>query len=328
MSSLKIDKLLREGMPHHIPVPHKASPFLIPDPLSRRLRKHNNQEIKFPFPNQPGVYINTNEHRVQHVFAQLESFPLIPEAIHIGFSGWHNLDIMAKRGSSRGIICDINPENALFMHYTLKYLIRCNNKVDFIEKMTQFVQENRYEGFRTNFEKNSALRFVKPKSIKFSLNISEEYPDHFSVTEEIALEQQRETSWLFTEERYHYIRNLALTDKITVITQSICAHETFLRIRRLLTENAIQIDTVYVSNIGEWMYTQEQKDNFLETINVLLADDETILIDAKIANRQNNEPPSQRILRKDKTAELTLSEWFFSDKKQENIEERNTVFTP
>jgi hypothetical protein len=329
MSSSKIDQLLREGMPNHIPVPHKAPPFIVQDPISRHLRKNDNQEINFPLPNQSGVYINTNEHQTKHIFSQMKSFPLVPDSIHIGFSGWHNFDIMAQRKSSRGIICDINPENAVFMHYTLKYLIRCSNRNEFIEKMTLFVKKNKYEGSRTNFAKDPYLDFIKPKSIKFSLNVSDEYPDHFTVTEEIALEQQRETSWLSTDERYNFIRNLALTDKIVVITENICTHDTFLRIRRLLTNNAIQIDTVYVSNIGEWMSTQEQQASFLETISVLLSDNETILIDAKIANCQNSEPPSQRyILKRNISLELPLRDWFFSDKKQGNIEELNTVFTP
>ncbi|MFJ1266969.1 hypothetical protein ACD661_00200 [Legionella lytica] len=328
MSSLKIDKLLREGMPHHIPVPHKAPSFLVQDPISKHLRKQDNHEIRFPFPNQAGVYINTNEHGFIHVFAQMSSLPLIPQSIHIGFSGWHNFDIMAQRESSRGIICDINPENALFMHYTLKYLIRCSNKDEFIEKMTHFVKKNKYDGSRTNFEKKAYHGFITPKSIKFSLNVSDEYPDHFEVLEEIALEQQRETSWLFTTERYNYIRNLALGDKIVVLTQSICAHESFLRIRRLLTENALQIDTVYVSNIGEWMRTEEQQTHFLETISVLLSDNETILIDA-IAHRQSNEPPSQRcILKKNIEQELSLRDWFFSGIKQENTEEFTTLSAP
>lgn len=329
MSSSKIDQLLREGMPNHIPVPHKAPPFIVQDPISRHLRKNDNQEINFPFPNQSGVYINTNEHQTKHIFSQMKSFPLVPDSIHIGFSGWHNLDIMVQRGSSRGIICDINPENSLFMHYTLKYLIRCTSRDEFIEKMTQFVKKNQYEGSRTNFERKAYLTPVKSKSIKFSLNVSEEYPEHFAVIEEIALEKQRETSWLFTDERYHYVRDLALTDKIAVITESICAPETFLRIRSLLTNNAIQIDTVYVSNIGEWMFTIEQQASFLETIGLLLMDNETILIDAKIANRQNNEHPSQRcILKRDITPELSLRDWFFSSKKQENTEELTTLFTP
>lgn len=141
------------------------------------------------------------------------------------------------------------------------------------------------------------------------------------------MEQQRETSWLFTDERYHYIRNLALTDKIAVITQSICAYESFLRIRSVLTENAIQIDTIYVSNIGEWIFG-EQQTSFIETITALLTENETILIDAQVKNPQNNEPPSQRcILKKDITPQR-LRDWFFPGKKQESIEELNTIFTP
>ncbi|USQ14680.1 hypothetical protein J2N86_05085 [Legionella lytica] len=322
MSTARIYKLLSDGLPHHIPVPHHPPHFLRQDPISKHLRKHDNKEIKFPFPNQTGVYINTNEHYVKPVFDQIGLFPQVIDAMHIGFSGWHNFDIMVQRKSSRGIICDINPENALFMHYTLKYLIRCANKDEFIQKMTQFVKKNQYEGSRTNFEKSSYHSIVKPKSIKFSLNISEEYPDHYAVIEEIALEQQRETSWLFTDERYDYIRALALTDKIAVITQSICEHETFARIRRLLTENSIPIDTVYVSNIGEWMCTKEQKTDFIETISLLLNDNETILIDARINNPLNNEPPSQRCtLKKEIIPKFSLRDWFFSGVEPKEIEE-------
>ncbi len=275
MSTARIDKLLREGIPTAIPVPHIAIDSTNQDPFSKRLRKFDNLEIKFPYPDQSGVYVNTNEQHTKQTFSQLTNYPHVEQAIHIGFSGWYNFDIVAQRKSSRAFICDLNPENALFLNYTLKYLKRYPEREQFIEKMTYFVKENHYNGSRTTVDRGY-LDPVKPNGIKFSFNISEEYPDHSEIYEEIALETKRENSWLYTRERYFYIRKLALNDKISVIAENICTNDVFFSIRRLLTDNSIEADTIYVSNIAEWMFTEEQQRNFLATINSLLTNENIV----------------------------------------------------
>ncbi|MFC7780518.1 LIC_10091 family protein [Legionella taurinensis] len=276
-----------ESKPHqkpveYVPVPRKPIKGIIEDPFSKRLRQFENHAILYPFPNQSGVYINTNESGVINTAQALDLLPRVEGGMHVGFSGWHNFDIMAQRLSSRGLICDINPENTLFLTTALKYVRQCEDKDAFIEKMTAFVKKYHYGGSRDT-SRSSVLGKIQTKSIKFCLNVSDEppYPDHFTVLEEVDLEKLRETSWLYTAERYKHIRTLAMTDKIAVITESICADNVFKSVQNLLINNAMRIDTVYVSNIGEWMYQPEQREAFLTTIQSLLMDNDTILIDAK-----------------------------------------------
>lgn len=101
------------------------------------------------------MYINTNEGGVANISSKLASKDLISKPFHIGFSGWHNFDIMVLRGSERALICDSNPENALFLHHVLLDIRACENRNAFIKKITQFIKENDYEGARTNANKPS-----------------------------------------------------------------------------------------------------------------------------------------------------------------------------
>ncbi|KTD49401.1 hypothetical protein Lrub_0500 [Legionella rubrilucens] len=282
MQNFKTESKPEQSSVDYVPVPRKPIKGMKEDPFSKRLRQFENHAILYPFPNQSGVYINTNESGVVQTAQTLDLFPRVEGGVHVGFSGWHNFDIMAQRLSSRGLICDINPENTLFLATALKYVRQCEDQDAFIEKMTAFVKKYHYGGSRDT-SRSSVLGKIKPKSIKFCLNVSDEppYPDHFTVLEEVDLERRRETSWLYTTERYKHIRTLAVTDKIAVITESICADNVFKSVKNLLINNAMRIDTVYVSNIGEWMYQPEQREAFLATIQSLLMDNETILIDAK-----------------------------------------------
>lgn len=318
MSSQKIENMLSNRLKDEIPVPRKQIKVVKVDRLTEKLRGFDNIELMLPLPNQSGVYINTNEKGVSNLMMALCKQPLIAEAFHVGFSGWHNFDIMAQRRSSRALICDINPENALFLYYALKYIRRHNNRFEFIKAMTLFVKNHTYEGTRTNAYRESLLGKVSPKSIKFCLNVSEEYPyaEHFTVLEEIGLELKRETSWLYDDARYAHIRNLAVNDKIALITESICETQTFFAISRVLRDNSVQIDTLYVSNISEWMFTPAVRNSFIQTVQLFMSDNQTILIDAQINSFEENPIPTQRCTSKQLLAERTLEHWFFSDSKQ------------
>ena len=326
MSAERIEKLLKESMEKQVPVPRKAIKNIKEDSFSKKLRRFDNIEIQFPFINQSGVYINTNENGTADSFKTLTSLPSIAEPFHFGFSGWHNFDIIIQRHSSRAIICDINPENALFLSYVLKYLRLFEDKDMFIQKMTQFVKERNYAGDRVLTHNRNA---VSSKSIKFSFNTSDEEPysglNHMSLLDEISIEEERETSWLYTKERYAYIRKLALQDKIAIITENICKSTTFSAICRFLTENSMQIDTVYVSNIKEWISTTDQREQFLKTIQCLLTESETILIDAQKTDNENSAPTQRCIIKKALNEQYSLKKWFFSDNSKLQLEEKQNI---
>ncbi|KTD57674.1 hypothetical protein [Legionella shakespearei] len=326
MSTARIEKLLQENIEDLIPVP-RLPVSVKEDPISRRLRRFDNLELKAPMPTHSGVYINTNERGSAETARTLAQKPLITQACHIGFSGWHNFDIMAQRLSTRALICDINPENALFLYHVLKLVGRYTDRQEFVRQMSQFVKKSHYVGARKNIGRDPWLYSIESTSISFSLNVSEEppYDDHYSVFEEVELEFQRPTSWLFTDERYAHIRRLALTDKIALITESICAVETFASIAKLLRENSVQIDTVYVSNISEWIDTPKERDLFRETVQAFLSESETILIDGKHAF-QDHATPKQRSITKKELTPLSSQNWFFNSAlKAEDNEPRYTT---
>jgi hypothetical protein len=308
MSTARIEKLLQNLIPvPRLPVSVKE------DPISKRLRRFDNLELKAPLPTYSGVYINTNERGSADTAKVLAQIPLVTQPCHIGFSGWHNFDIMAQRLSARALICDINPENALFLSHVLKFAGLYNNRHEFVEQMSQFVKKNHYVGARKNIDREPWLSPIESTSISFSLNVNEEppYDDHYSVFEEVELELQRPTSWLFTDERYAHIRNLALTDKVALITESIFAVESFTNIAKLLRENSAQIDTVYVSNISEWINSPEERNLFKESVQAFLSEAETILIDGK-CTIQNNETPKQRSITRRELTPLSPQNWFFN----------------
>lgn len=319
MSTARIEKMLKDSFKNFVPVPRLPIHDLKEDPLSKRLRRFDNAKIDLPDANQSGVYINTNESGVAKTSGVLARMPRVEQACHIGFSGWHNFDIIAQRHSSRAVICDSNPENALFLYYVLKYVRACDNRFQFIEKFTDFFKANNYVGLRTNTNRDPWLGLVGPSSIKFCFNVSDEYPysEHYSIVEEISIELKRESSWLYTDERYAHIKKLALGDKIALITENICAVDTFTNIARLLNENMIQIDTIYVSNIGEWIFTPGDRELFLQTIQSFLSDQETILIDGKINSSLEEATPTQRCITAGELTKSNLKDWFYLTTTQE-----------
>ena len=151
---------------------------------------------------------------------------------------------------------------------------------------------------------------ITPLSIKFSLNVSDDpvYSDHCRIIEEPELELQRKSSWLYSNERYAHIRKLALEDKIALITENICAFEKYNKIFCFLNDNMIQIDTVYVSNISEWMNNDEDRKSFFKTLQFLLRESETILIDGKILSSAVS--PTQRLITSHELNQFNVEKWF------------------
>lgn len=328
MSTERIEKMLREASLKGLtPVP-RLPVSVKEDAISRRLRRFDNPEIIVPFPMQSGIYINTNEHGPKETAETLAQIPLVVDGCHIGFSGWHNFDIMAQRFSARALICDINPENALFLHHVLKFAVLNADRHEFVRQMSLFVKKSQYVGARKNLDRDAWLGPIGANSISFSLNVSEEapYDEHYSIYEEVELELKRPTSWLFTDERYNHIRKLALTDKVALITQSICATLSFAGIAKVMRENSIQIDTVYVSNISEWIYAPEERDLFRETVQVFLSESETILIDGKCAV-EDATSPRQRTITKKELTQVSSQNWFFPVTPEQPKEETAPDYT-
>jgi len=213
------------------------------DSLSQKIEKYSN-----PTMNQKiiGVYVGCNETETERVKTILLAYRQLPNSCHIGFSGWHNFDLMVQRNSGRGILCDFNPEERNFLVISL---------------MATQIFENRYP--YAAFIKN----YVIMNLTKFSPNIKDD--NCIGPDDEIELELTRKGSWLSTDPGYLYIKNLAASGKICIITEDIRNDVIFEKISRKLKKNNLSIDTLYVSNIPEYMCSPEDKRHYINTIKHL-----------------------------------------------------------
>ncbi len=211
----------------------------------------------------------------------------------------------------------------------LKALTRCKDRLAFVDNITQYMEKYRYIGPRTNNRKKY-FGEIRPKSLKFCYNVSDTHPytieeGHFSVMDEVGLEFKRETSWLYTDDRYEYLRELAVQDKIVVITESICETSTFTAICKILRDNMLQLDTVYISNIAAWMFSHDDQNSFLSTIRQLIFDQQTLVIDAY--RERNKSSPIQRCILASDLTDVGMENWFFpsSDLSEEDSLEEDPL---
>lgn len=280
MSTIRIRTAIKEK--EQQPVPRLPITEIPEDPISKLLRsRFDNDSIQYPL--WSGIFINTNESGTQTTAQRLREFPRVNQGCHIGFSGWHNFDIMALRQSTRGIICDINPENALFLYFALGNLRKCADRKTFVDAMIEIERKHDYSGMQ---RKNPLGIYFGPP------NASLEWPyfsDEHITESEFSLELLRETSWLYNDERYAHIRTLAMQDKIALITENICAHDKFGELMEFLKLNGICVDTVYLSNIPGVLEDQG-KMTACKTIMHLLKNPMTIAIDAHYPPGQKPNP--------------------------------------
>lgn len=236
------------------------------DSLSKEIRKLTTD---LPWSSEGMVYLGTNETNTASVAEILTSTPLQAGGCHIGFSSWHNFDMMVMRKSGRGIICDINPRNALFLEAMLGLIRTADNRHDFVNKAIGYLN-------------------TSDEVLKFSPNVNDSetlYREIETLAGEVKAELARPSSWLYTDNHFHYIQQLASADKIALITQDIRLTEKFSHLCNLLRENHIPIDSVYISNIYGWMHKEEDQQRLLKTLTLFTAADETVLIYATLVDK-------------------------------------------
>lgn len=282
------------------PVPRLGVKGIKEHPLTRRLRSFDNVKITstdYTFQ----VFINTNEVNRHSTRKTLESAPSISESCHIGFAAWHNFDIMAVRKPDYALLCDLNPETALFLNKTLEILRNAKDRKEFVKQMAEYANKTERGHCLSN-------ELDLTYSINFACNVSGDsiYEDVLYIGQEIEVELIREGSWLNTDESYEHIKKLAAKDKIAVITEDIRTTSTFQNVKRILNENGIQIDTLYVSNISEYML-KENQGLFAEPVSCLTCND-TLIIDAK---ETLNTPLQQCVIKGKNLMEKCVQSWFW-----------------
>lgn len=231
-----------------------------------------------------GVYIATNESNTSSIAQQLLSCAPQEPSCHIGFSGWHNFDIMSLRKSQYGIICDFNESSSLFLNATLKKLKKSATRQIFAEKINQFIERKSTDYWSY---------YVPKDKILFSFNIT--YDPLLKPKEEVLKELEREGSWLSQDESYTYVKSLAEKDAVSVLTLDIRNTKNFEIMALAIKKSAAQVDTLYLSNINSYMETIEDRAAFRKTAFTLIEPKTLVINCPNINYTQGTGFPIQKI---------------------------------
>lgn len=187
---------------------------------------------------------------------------------HIGCEAFFNFDIMCMRKSNYGIIFDLNPRNKKLIIIIQKLIITSNSRKDFIEKLTEKL---------TPIVEND-------KELKNNEKIINKYDQNECPLQRINKELERDNSWLSTDENFAHIKSLFEKNQIIAITQNIANNQQFLFLVTKLHNQGICIDSIYLSNLSNWV-----KDKFCDFLSALTAFASPLIINGTLPLKKNGE---------------------------------------
>jgi len=199
--------------------------------------------------NRFGVYVSANDFDIQSSKKEMSSL-CPPNGVHIGCSGWHNLDIMAFRKSSLGIMVDINANNKKFIDLTHQTITEATDRMDFVDKMVQNLRKS---------------------SIAMGEDVFNRSPE-----ERIRDQLQSPGSWLGDDESFEYIQNQFKQSKIVAITMDLCQEEKFKAIAEFLKNHQLAVDTLYLCNV-RFFINGPQQSKFATSLNHIIQDDAYVI---------------------------------------------------
>ncbi len=245
------------------------------DAVSKKIRSCHNSDMRPKHTH--SCYIGTNEQNLSPSKKLLESIEKPSNSCHIGISGWHNFDIMAYRKSDRAIIFDYNLYQVIFMRQTLIAISENPTRQEFVDNIKEYIE------YKINEAQIKMKDNDKCVCMIFFPNISND-PSYqllhkANTLEEVTYELHRTGSWLASDDAYAHIRQLIQTDKIAIFGEDIRRVQTFARVKNLLRNNDISVDTLYLSNVHDWCIGSKSKLQFNRCVSCL-ADDSTLIIEA------------------------------------------------
>lgn len=214
-----------------------------------------------------GVYITTNELNIDKTIQAIknknsgdENYKSLIKC-HIGVSGWFNFDVVCVNKSTDIIVLfDINPQVADFLKKTYELIILNSTRELFVSSICKWFDQD------------------ESHNIMFYPNIK--YADFLNPKEETKAELTRKTSWLSNAKNYDYIRSLCINQHVSILTFDICNNNIFKKIQSLFNENSVYIDTLYLSNISQYIMKEDnnKQDEFKTSIKSLLYNNDNISV--------------------------------------------------
>jgi hypothetical protein len=183
-------------------------------------------------------YISCNEQEQAATLTKLASDPSsIPRKlkVHLGFSVWFNLDLIAVTKPSYGILCDYDDKIMDIYQGIIESLAKSTNRREFVRHFGLFLEQN--------CENLFALT-------------KEELSNFFNIQNELT----RPGSWLASQDSFQVIKDLSTEGRLLFLNLDITDTQgIFPSIRDWLDKNNLELDTLYGSNIIDWLKDDQKQ---------------------------------------------------------------------
>jgi len=173
-------------------------------------------------------YVLSNEKGQTKLFSELAPVSTRSNGIHLGFACWLNFDLIALRKPQFAILCDIDTDMIALLDLIKETVKTSSTQDEFIEAFWQKLSKtNNFSGLLGKKEILNKERFR---------------------------EKMQSKGWLSSQENFLTVKQMYFDGKI--IHRVLNVTDTsgkFTQIQSWARENQLAFDTIYLSNIVEWV---------------------------------------------------------------------------
>lgn len=217
-------------------------------------------------------YIGCNEKGQETTLAALstDSSTIDPEQrVHVGFSAWFNLDLMAVTQPAYGILCDYDNKMMDIYRGIEGSLDKSDNRYEFMNHFRVFLEQN-----------SESLFGLPPEEVTHFFNIQ--------------AEPKRPGSWLASEASFQVIKNLSVKGHLLFLNVDITNKQPFIQLKSWLDKNHLELDTLYTSNIIDWLKTELPQQSYLLNLKMVSTPNTRFIqAFAPVPKKSKKPPPKQ-----------------------------------
>ena len=221
-----------------------------------------------PISNLP--YIICNEQRQQETLARLTPLPKNDKStLHVGFSVWFNLDIICTTRPYHAAIFDIDPAVHHFIYPLLESLIlNSATREEFITQFLIVINEN-------------------DNIAPYSVFLEEQFKQLQSTCH----------GFLATQENFNYLKKMISEGRVFFGKADLTKTADISLIEQWISDNELDLKTLYLSNIREWI---NQQSNFIReaaqlNISKLIRPDVQLIDAFYPTTKKDGSGPPQRV---------------------------------
>ncbi|NGX60405.1 MAG: hypothetical protein KR126chlam3_01578 [Chlamydiae bacterium] len=211
-------------------------------------------------------YVLCNEEDQNEILEQLS--PARSNGVHLGFSCWLNFDILAEKKTPYAILCDFDSNMIALLNFIQKIIIISRTPDEFIETFWQKLSSQ---------EKLDFEGFLGPRG---------------HVNYEQFCEKMKQGGWLSSPEKFQTIKDMYAQGKILHRKLDVTDESAFNQIKQWALDHHLVFDTLYTSNIPEWIFqsTFEKRQTLYRNVAKII-DPRTQVITAQKTNQYGSEQP-------------------------------------